>query len=180
MRFLVLSVLAQAISVSGLGILNFRDQSSIPAALLTAPPVPAATTTSTSRNGVLKEGTKIHVGSGCILINSAVTLCKSDEKNQDLYKPYYSGPYTLVDDETASVVIHSKFNGDNHTAILVEAGCKLEANWPSYYGDLEFFDDCLFDRTRKYLQCCPEEQKTQTDIPNPYFLYERRYDSRYN
>ena len=47
------------------------------------------------------------------------------------------------------------FNNGDTTDPEVNAGCGLNATWPSYYGDIIFGpDNCLYDATGKKTSLC--------------------------
>ncbi|KGO51182.1 hypothetical protein PEX2_107070 [Penicillium expansum] len=106
------------------------------------------------------KGTCIHVSSGCIAINDS-PRCQNS----------LAGPYNVADDDTprhiSSAYIYSKFDSGNHDSEATP-GCELFVTWPGAWGDLDFTDDCLTDRTGVYKQCCSDETIATKSVINPY------------
>ncbi|KAJ5606920.1 hypothetical protein N7537_003539 [Penicillium hordei] len=108
--------------------------------------------------GYTSSGTNIHVSSGCIVINDS-KRCQT-----------WGGAYNVADQNTAdsTATIYAKFDGDNTLNAKVTPGCKLMASWPRDYGDLDFTDNCLKDRSGDYSQCCTDDTTTTDVVNNPY------------
>ncbi|KAJ5951928.1 uncharacterized protein N7479_010341 [Penicillium vulpinum] len=108
-------------------------------------------------DGYTSTGTNIHVSSGCIVINES-KRCET-----------WGGAYNVADQNTANstAIIYAMFNGGN-TLGQVRPDCKLEATWPRDYGDLDFTDNCLRDRSGEYSQCCSAATSTTDLVDNPY------------
>lgn len=76
----------------------------------------------------------------------------------------------VADQNTAdsTATIYAKFDGGNTLNAKVTPGCKLMASWPRDYGDLDFTDNCLKDRSGDYSQCCTDDTTTTDAVNNPY------------
>ncbi|KAK4866932.1 hypothetical protein LT330_008095 [Penicillium expansum] len=98
--------------------------------------------------GYTASGTNIHVSSGCILINDS-KRCQT-----------WGGAYNVADQNTASstATIYAMFDGNNNLNAKVIPGCKIMASWPHSYGDLDFTDNCLKDRSGDYSSAAPTAQ----------------------
>ncbi|KGO41986.1 hypothetical protein PEX1_091210 [Penicillium expansum] len=98
--------------------------------------------------GYTASGTNIHVSSGCILINDS-KRCQT-----------WGGAYNVADQNTASstATIYAMFDGNNNLNAKVIPGCKIMASWPRSYGDLDFTDNCLKDRSGDYSSAAPTAQ----------------------
>ncbi|KAJ5970589.1 uncharacterized protein N7479_000507 [Penicillium vulpinum] len=173
MRFLALSVLAQAISVSGAVASINKGSVSYPVTPVNTITVTATatttslsySTTSASPTGDAGDGTKIHVSSGCISING-VGRCKSDE-----------GAYNIARVEGqkySTAVIYSAFDSKNNAEWVVPT-CILYARWPSSYGDLDFVRNRLMNRHNNYDQPCEMNERTDLLVPNPYYDYDNKH-----
>jgi hypothetical protein len=55
---------------------------------------------------------------------------------------------------TSSATIYAMFDGSGNRAGKVKPGCKLDASWPSNYGDIYFRNNCLVDSSGKYHHPC--------------------------
>ncbi|KAJ5199735.1 hypothetical protein N7472_004939 [Penicillium cf. griseofulvum] len=108
--------------------------------------------------GYTSSGTNIHITRGCVVINDS-KRCET-----------FDGTYNVKDQENdhSTATIYSKFDGDDTLHSRVTPGCKLEASWPRGYGDLDFADDCLKDRSGQYAQCCDDSTTTNDVVINPY------------
>ncbi|KAK7984435.1 hypothetical protein PG989_011837 [Apiospora arundinis] len=121
--------------------------------------------TSVSIVAVLLAGasaTRIHVNNGCIVVGSK-PLCHN------------KGSASV---NGGSVTIYGRFDG-NKGPVKTWSGCKLNAHWPSAYGDIYYgADNCLYDSKEKTLtlgihvigqningQCCTTGQEF---VVNPY------------
>ncbi|KAJ5372674.1 hypothetical protein N7517_004680 [Penicillium concentricum] len=161
MRFLELSILAQfAISVSGLATFETTRGFSTVAIPVPTPVLAIPEPDDPGLADLMKElnkGTDIHVSRGCIVINDS-KRCET-----------FGGPYNVMyqGGESNKATIYAKFNGDK-TPGQVKPLCKIEATWPAEYRDLDFRDNCLIDRSRKYSQCCTDETTTTNLVNNPY------------
>ncbi|KAJ5169297.1 uncharacterized protein N7500_002080 [Penicillium coprophilum] len=107
--------------------------------------------------GYTSTGTNIHVSRGCIVINDA-KRCQT-----------WGGAYNVADQNTANstATIYAMFDGDNELD-QVTPGCKIMATWPRDYGDLDFSDNCLKDRSGLYSQCCDTDTPNTDVVSNPY------------
>ncbi|KAK6821176.1 meiotically up-regulated family-domain-containing protein [Apiospora arundinis] len=95
--------------------------------------------------------TRIHANNGCIVIGSK-PLCHNKGS---------------VSVNGGSVTIYGRFDG-NKGPVKTWSGCKLNAHWPSAYGDIYYgADNCLYDSKGQNIngQCCTTGQEF---VVNPY------------
>lgn len=97
--------------------------------------------------------TRIHVNKGCVLI-SKTPVCGGQS----------------VSSGAGSVTIHARYDGNNKEQYAYP-GCKLDAHWPSSYGDIYFGEDnCLHAANEGAIidgQCCKATNGLSKTL-NPY------------
>lgn len=70
--------------------------------------------------------------------------------------------------EKNTATIYAGFDGDDHIHDRVTPPCKLNAEWPRNWGDLDFDNNCLKSRDESYELCCSDKTKTSDVVINPY------------
>ncbi|KAJ7470981.1 hypothetical protein FB451DRAFT_1399734 [Mycena latifolia] len=98
--------------------------------------------------------TTFQANAGCILVAGTIALC---------------APNT-VSIHGGATTIYARFDSGNKSPEAVP-GCKLNAAWPSYYGNVFFgADNCLYDADSQNIdgQCCRAGTGGSKPVPNPY------------
>ncbi|KXG46143.1 uncharacterized protein PGRI_049990 [Penicillium griseofulvum] len=167
MRFLGLSVLVFAISVSGQSTFKSQVAAIIPSPLPADPQSTAGGTRATTsgqywdpREAISYKGTKIHVSKGCILIN--------DSKRCEEYgEPYHVASGRI--DVKMSATIYAGFDGNDKSDYVVPT-CKMTPEWSHVpkNDDLHFIDNCLKNIRDETIQCCDSNTANEDKVRNPY------------
>ncbi|KAG6825126.1 hypothetical protein H0H92_004618 [Tricholoma furcatifolium] len=101
------------------------------------------------------QGTNVHANDGCILVANT-PICAPGSVSVD----------------SGSATIYARFNGGDSADQYVTAGCRLDATWPSDYGDIYFgADNCLYDSHGQNIggQCCDVRTGGSQLVLNPYY-----------
>ncbi|KAJ5356314.1 hypothetical protein N7517_010923 [Penicillium concentricum] len=114
------------------------------------------------------KGTLIHVKGDCIVINGS-NRCEPlgmmpKYDNGDLNDAYR---LDVADQQqgVSTVSIYAGFIGSTDATSVPD--CQLTAAWPSVWGDLDFKDNCLTDRSGEWKQCCQPTAGLEA-VANPY------------
>ncbi|PLB35969.1 uncharacterized protein BDW47DRAFT_133202 [Aspergillus candidus] len=112
-----------------------------------------------SAEGYSSSGTNINIARGCIVINDSKRCAQGT-----------GGAYNVADQskEKNTATIYAGFDGDDHIHDRVTPPCKLNAEWPRNWGDLDFDNNCLKSRDESYELCCSDKTKTSDVVINPY------------
>ena len=70
--------------------------------------------------------------------------------------------------EKSTATIYAGFDGTDTMHDRVTPPCKLDAEWPRNWGDLDFDNNCLKSRDGSYELCCSDETTNTDVVINPY------------